>query len=363
MQDFHKILICQQHQIGDVLLATPCVRLLHERFPQAELHFLTEQKCRPMLENNPLLTKIWTIDKKAGLSGTMGLYSGLLRERFDLAIDLQQFVRLRLATLCSRAPVRLSYKPRWYNKLFYNRFGAVGKGYAAKAKAGVLEPLGVAWSGQPPELHLTEEELAWGKQYLAKQGVDSSTMLMTLDMTHRRITRKWPAEYYARLLSMLAARHPRLRLFLLYGPGEEQEVRNIWQQAGNPDGCILPEKQTTLREVAAIIRHAHAHFGNCSSPRHLAVAVGTPSMAVLGSNKPGSWTFPSPQHGYIRNERPGEYTCLGCNKSTCRLGTLECLYALTPELVYERIRVFFHLDDPDRAIRERGDHACSRPAK
>ena len=40
-----RILICQQRQIGDVLLATPVFQLLKQRFPQAELHLFTEPKC------------------------------------------------------------------------------------------------------------------------------------------------------------------------------------------------------------------------------------------------------------------------------------------------------------------------------
>jgi len=59
-----KILICQLRQIGDVLLATPSVELLKKRFPDAEIHFFTENKALPVLQNNPYICKIWAIDKK-----------------------------------------------------------------------------------------------------------------------------------------------------------------------------------------------------------------------------------------------------------------------------------------------------------
>ncbi|WP_250645540.1 glycosyltransferase family 9 protein [Salidesulfovibrio onnuriiensis] len=321
-------------------MATPCIRLLHERFPDAELHFLTERKCTPVLENNPLLSKVWVIDKAAGLSGMLSLYSGIRRENYDLVVDFQQLIRLKLGVFLSGAPIRLTYKPKWYNRLFYNLYGNEGKGYASKAKAGVLGPLGVEWDGQRPELFLTELEKAWARDYLSSLGVGADAFLLTIDATHRRITRKWPEEYYAKLIRMVAEKYPQVRMLMLYGPGEKDVVDNIVAQAGNPSQCLVPQDQTTLRQMAAILERANGHFGNCSSPRHFAVAVGTRSLIIQGSNKPGGWTFPSEDHAYIRNEH-GNNPCLGCNKSECRLGTLECLYELEPEAIFKRLESFF----------------------
>ena len=60
-----KILFCQLRQIGDVLLATPSLQLLKQHYPGAEIHLLTEKKCAPVLKNNPHVSHIWAIDKKA----------------------------------------------------------------------------------------------------------------------------------------------------------------------------------------------------------------------------------------------------------------------------------------------------------
>lgn len=59
-----RILVCQLRQIGDVVLATPSIELLKRRYPDAEIHLLTEKKCAPLLEHNPHLGKVWALDKK-----------------------------------------------------------------------------------------------------------------------------------------------------------------------------------------------------------------------------------------------------------------------------------------------------------
>ena len=50
-----RILVCQQRQIGDVLLSTPVFELLKRRVPEAELHLFTEKKCEPLLRHNPFI--------------------------------------------------------------------------------------------------------------------------------------------------------------------------------------------------------------------------------------------------------------------------------------------------------------------
>lgn len=340
-----KILICQQRQIGDVLLATPSIRLLSERFPDSELHFLTEKKCVPVLIGNPLITRIWQIDKKKGLMGQFALYKSIYKENFDLVIDFQQLIRLRLASLFSRANIRLSYSATGFNRLFYNAQSPFLSGYAAKAKSGVLGFLGVKWDGQAPEIHLSDEELIWAKQFLRSIGIERNTPFLTVDPTHRRITRKWPPEYYAEFIKLLIQKNPILRVIMLYGPGEKEEVAKIKAMAGNHDHCLVTEHMTSLREMCAIQHFADGHVGNCSSPRHFAVAVGTPSLTILGSTKPAAWRFPSDLHHNLRYE---EIPCKGCNKSECKTGGFECLRSITPQQVFlKSLSLFETINYPD----------------
>lgn len=335
----NKILVCQQRQIGDVLLATPSVRILADRFPDAELHFLTEKKCVQILENNPRISRVWTIDKNAGLADAATMYFALRRERFDITIDFQQLIRLRLASFICGADIRLSYPPKWYNKIFYNASHPFGSGYAAKAKSGVLGFFGIQWDGKEPEIYLSDAERTWARLFMANNGVEGAPFL-TIDPTHRRITRKWPGENYAALIKLLLEKCPKLRIFLLYGPGEKDEVSAIRQMAGNHDRCLVTEHMTTLREMCAIQEIATGHIGNCSSPRHTAVAVGTPTLTILGSTKPAAWRFPSDAHINMYNK---DLPCIGCNSNECRTGTLQCLLGVTPQSVFNQAVAHFQL--------------------
>lgn len=325
-----RILVCQLRQIGDVVLTTPALELLRRRYPDAELHMLTEKKCAPLLERNPYLDHVWALDKKklSSLFRELSWYWHVARTGFDLVVDFQQLPRCRWVVAFSGAPVRLSYTPPWYTRLLYTHSADMIDGYSAMSKASVLRPLGIVWNGERPRIWLSDEEHASARDLLARCGLTADMRLITIDPTHRQPTRRWPLAHYAGLISDLSSRDPSLRFLPLWGPGEEAEITAL--KAGCPEGSLLlPDRMLSLREMAACIAEAALHIGNCSAPRHIAVAVGTPSLTVLGSTGP-SWTFPSPEHSHIALNLP----CQPCNRNHCP--DIRCLNELAPSPVADR---------------------------
>ena len=328
-----RILVCQLRQIGDVLLTTPSIRLLHERFPAAAIDVFTEKKCVPVLENNPHVRRVWALDKKAlpNFLAELRYYARIAAEKYDLVVDFQQLPRCRFVTLMSRARVRLSYPPPWYNRLLYTHWATPVHGYSGSYRASILAPLGIVWNGQGPEMFLTEKEKGWARDYLAACGLVPGTYV-TLDPTHRRSTRLWPARHYGAMIDQVHAARPALRFFILYGPGEEAMVREVLNSCTATQACILPDTVIGLRQMAAVQSMARLHVGNCSGPRHFAVAVGCPTLTVLGATS-GGWRFPSEIHQDIFLDLP----CRPCNQNRCARNDHACLENLPPERVSQRL--------------------------
>ncbi|MGE4296785.1 MAG: glycosyltransferase family 9 protein [Desulfovibrionaceae bacterium] len=336
-----KILLCQLRQIGDVLLATPAARMLAERFPGAEIHFLTEKKCAQVLEHNPHIHTVWTIDKKAfggpfGLLREVAWYWRVARQGFDIVVDFQQLPRCRWVVAFSGAPLRLSYKGPWYTRWLFTHASDPVHGYSALTKASSLGPLGLAWQGERPLMVITDKEKAWARQWLAARGIGLEHRLVTVDPSHRRATRRWPASSYGRLIAAAAAADPSLRFLVLWGPGEEGDARAVAQAAGLGARCVVPDACISLRQLAACVDAAALHVGNCSAPRHMAVAVGTPSLVVLGATSQ-AWTFPSDRYpGVAHKALALGLDCQPCNRNDCPRD-LACLTGLAPERVLEEM--------------------------
>jgi heptosyltransferase-2/heptosyltransferase-3 len=335
-ESVRRVLVCQLRQIGDVLLATPAAELLARHYPQAEIHMFTEKKCLPVLENNPHIHAFHVLDKDA-LPTPLHEYLFYLKAAslsYDIVADFQQLPRCRAMTALSRAPVRLSFTPPWYLRPVYNYSANPRPAYAAAFKAGILAPLGITPHGERPRIYLTDAERAAASECLAALGLRDKSFI-SVAASHAHAPRRWPARCYAALLDMLADALPDVDFLLTYGPGEEDYVQDLRSRCRHRERAAVPAGGISLRLAAACMERALLQIGNCSAPRHIAVALGVPSLTVIGAGGLG-WTFPSPEHVHIHAGQFTSVPCAFCRKNTCQNGLI-CLEKLTPDLVFPAV--------------------------
>ena len=84
-----KILVVRYSSIGDIVLTTPIVRCLKQQLDgNVEIHYLTKKNYNSLLENNPYITKVHTIEKN-----NSEVAQQLKNEQFDYIIDLHKNLR------------------------------------------------------------------------------------------------------------------------------------------------------------------------------------------------------------------------------------------------------------------------------
>jgi ADP-heptose:LPS heptosyltransferase len=79
-------------------------------------------------------------------------------------------------------------------------------------------------------------------------------------------------------------------------------------------------------------------IGNDSGPKHVAVALGVPTVTVFGPTHPATWHPPGGPHAAI--EAAG-LDCLHCNANVCPLSGdrhMRCMRDVTEERVIEAAR-------------------------
>ena len=102
-----KILIIRFSSIGDIVLTTPVIRCIKLQQPEIEIHYLTKNSFKGILEHNPYITKIHCIEKdvtssalrapspkeKGSGSSLREVIKHLRKENFDFVIDLHHNIR------------------------------------------------------------------------------------------------------------------------------------------------------------------------------------------------------------------------------------------------------------------------------
>lgn len=101
-----KILVIRFSSIGDIVLTTPVVRCLKQQIPNAEIHFLTKTNFVSLVENNPYVSKIYSIKDKV-----TEIRKELENENYNFIIDLHHNLR------SARAKRMLNAKAFSFNKL------------------------------------------------------------------------------------------------------------------------------------------------------------------------------------------------------------------------------------------------------
>lgn len=106
-----KFLIIRFSSIGDIVLTTPVIRCLKQQVPNAEVHYVTKNSFRSILEHNPY------IDKLHLFSGDLKkLFEELKAEQFDHIIDLHHNLRSLKLKRALKVPSSS------FNKLNFEKF-------------------------------------------------------------------------------------------------------------------------------------------------------------------------------------------------------------------------------------------------
>ncbi|MBI3993371.1 MAG: glycosyltransferase family 9 protein [Candidatus Lambdaproteobacteria bacterium] len=284
------ILLIQLRRIGDVLMTTPAVRALRAAHPQARITFLTERPSDLVFRHSPHVDEVLIYPGRASHWQALGWLWRLRRGGYDLVLDFFGNPRSAQLAWATGAPRRIGFDFRGRRWAYTERVQVPpGKLFAAAHKALLLEPLGVAADDLVPEVRVGAEDRAYAGRQLAELGLAPGEPFVALCPVSRQPYKVWPPQRFAEIADRLIERHG-LRVLFFWGPGEEafvQAVRAAMRRAALPDYPV-----PSLLEMAALLERAVLYVGNDNGPRHFAIAVGTPTVAVFGRPFPENWTPP-----------------------------------------------------------------------
>lgn len=106
-----KILLIRFSSIGDIVLTSPIIRCIKQQLANAEIHFLTKNSFRDLVEANPNITKVIGFE-----NDIKEVQATLENEQYDVVIDLHDNIRSRQVCQFLNAKV---YR---YNKQRFKRF-------------------------------------------------------------------------------------------------------------------------------------------------------------------------------------------------------------------------------------------------
>ena len=336
-----RILIIAEGQLGDLLLLTPSFRALKSTFPLCELSVLVVTRRdtprqglsvkSPIIphstdDNNPLATNphidfLYILDRPflRSLQGVRRLKAELAvtrflrRCRFDAVISTFPEDRFAIYAYLSGAGMRIGQHDQKLRWLLTKTPGI------RKDERGVLryyleltKELGAKVTSEETEYPLRNDARRWAGDTLRKAGIRKGDRLILIHPGATGPYKIWPPERFSHLTARLV-RLPGVRVAVCSGR-EDGPVVNAMRKT-LPRRVPILDTGGRLPRLAALMERSDLCVSNDSGPRHLAVAVGTRSLAIFRHHHDREWNvYPeSTRCGILQ----GAGTCPVCPHDVC----------------------------------------------
>jgi lipopolysaccharide heptosyltransferase II len=332
-----RILLIKPSSFGDIVQSLPVLAALKRSWPDAEVDWAIKPEWAQLIEDHPLLHQIVLFPR--GLADALRCGKSLRAPRYDLVIDLQGLLRSGLYAIMTGCRARAGFADsREGSSWCYTRRVKMpaGRVHAVDRCLELVRQLGVT-AGPAVRFPLPEgvAERQWADALWNRENINDAEIICVIHPGARWLTKRWPADRFARLADRLIVEHG-ARVILVGGGdglGVLDEVRGqMKQKALNLGGT------TNLRQLAALLRRATLLITNDSGPMHLAAAVGTPVVALFGPTDPrrvGPYG-----HGHIVLRK--NIDCSHCKRNRCaRDGA--CMKAIEVEEVISAARQVSHI--------------------
>jgi ADP-heptose:LPS heptosyltransferase len=293
---FRKILALKLRAMGDSVLLTAPVLELARAFPEAELHVGVPARWAPLFDYLPGVARVWALERpesRLRRAWATAVQAWLARRgRYDCVLNFHASPSSAWISRLSGAPVRAIHFHGHRDPDRFSTTAVPGKGIlkpAIERDMDVVRALGVQVpEGRLPRVFLRSEERQEARAWVGAQGL--SGPLLGIGLGARRATKHWPLERYAELAS-LWCRDTGGSALAVAGPDEalqaEGFLRRVAGQAGSgPRPRVAATCALGLRPLCGVLAGMSVFAGNDSGPRHLAVAVGTPTVTLFGPEQP-----------------------------------------------------------------------------
>lgn len=319
------ILVIKMAGIGDLLLATPALRALRETYPHARIDLLVTPASAGLLNGWEVLDHIIVLDKylfdypqqivtnPRNLLRLAPLWHDLRDARYDAVLLLHHltlpFGRLKhqLLLRATGAKWRVGLDNghgRFLNvRVKDNGFGAM---HEAEYNLSIAEAVGASTNDKRLTVPLSEEDYrqAWQLLYEHEgpESIERPIIAMHPGSGSFSTARRWAPERFAQLADTL---YPDVggQLLLLGGPEEAGLHRQITDAMQSAMPVRSLAGRGSIKVTAAILEQVDLFVGNDSALVHLAVAGGTPTVAIFGLTNASAW-------GPFTGGAPGQQTAV-----------------------------------------------------
>ena len=323
--------------IGDAVMATPAIRAIRERYPDAHLIGVGRSYVEGALEGAPWFNEWISLDPRGPRSHRpLNAIRSLRRQPIDIAVLFPNSFRSALVARLAGCRQRIGFA-RYGRSLFLtDRLAPVCDSRGRIVPAPILldynrlaERAGARVGSLRLELATTPVDELHADRIWHRHDFRNRTDVVCLNPGAAFGSAKlWPAGYFAELARRLVDQRGS-SVLVLCGPADRDLARRIEGMANRYEVRSLADEPVSLGLAKACVKRADLLVTTDSGPRHFAAAFGTPVVTLFGPTYM-AWTDTFFPHEVRMQKR---VPCGPCQLRTCPLDH-RCMTDLRPDEVF-----------------------------
>ena len=298
IRQIQRVAIVRLSALGDIVNSAVVTQFIKSAYPQITLEWISEEAFAPLLECDPNIDKVHTINlKKIKKEKSFSLLKTNIQKlrslgEFDAIIDLQGLIKSAIVARIIGTHTYGFDKDSAREALaafFYKN--SVNISYATN-----VVTRNTTLVSQALNISITDESL------LTKTPIFTSEHIFEKSSTKKSvgfvIGASWRSKIYPKEEIVKVCDGIGEDVYLLWG-NEEEKVRAEWIAQHTLHAVVAP--QTNLSELVSLVSSMDLVIGNDTGPTHLAWAQNIPSITLFGPTT-SRMMYETPQNIAIKSD-------------------------------------------------------------
>ena len=371
-----KIIIIDLLYLGDLLFAHPLLKKLRLNFPDAEIDLVANSNFAEIMRINDNLDNVYSYSKNYSVLESYKFAKKIKKKNYDLGINIHGNWRTALLLKIISPEISIGYgskgrgifldeiiekKEGHMIDIYLDFFEQLKNSQLIKSELKTISStadskldfadnekldkkaeinnsksdsqVGLNIEDGIPLLNFDDNYLKSAENIILNSGLNPDKDFIVLNTGGSWQTKRWPQEYFAELADKLIKKGN--RVLFVGGPSDCNRVDKIINMVDNSIDVYNICGQTSLVELAAVLRFADLMISGDTGPVHVAAAVGTNTLTIFGPSDENKY---APRGKFkniiIKNEG---LECRPCGEHRCPLDHHKCMKDIKAEDLIEKI--------------------------
>ncbi len=347
-----RILVLRLERIGDLLMTLPALADLRTLVPGAEIDLVVGSWNADLARAVDPVTRVLSLDASwlareregRSLASLMRAARAWHDTHYDLAINFEPDIRSNLILAAAGASWNAGYRSGGGGPLLDVAVDYDTQAHTTDNARRLIST--IFDTVLPDDISPTLVAPFEAHESAARLLAGAERPLVGVHVSGGRAIKQWPPERFGEVSRQLIEQNG--ATIVLTGGSADRDLVQVVKDSLPPSRVIDVAGDGDLPTLAGIVERLDLLISGDTGPMHLAVAVGTPVVAVFGPSDPARYGPRGPYDRIVRVDLP----CSPCNRirlppQRCVGHTPDCLALIGPERVIEAARAV--LDESARA--------------